>query len=172
VAAYDFGDRTLAEFCLDRWEGNPDLTARLENCTLVAAGHGLDHRWPLLDVRLIAFFLAVPAEETFGPDGMDRYLHRRAVAGLLPDSVVWNDRSMGMLAPMPDSRWREPVDLRHEVLDGRLRLLVDPERFRRSMDASAGLPAQRHPGDTAHVHRTHRRNVERLDRWRSAVGGD
>jgi len=111
---------------------------------------------------------------------MDRYLHRRAVAGLLPDSVVWKDKSMGMLAPMPDSRWREPVDLRHEALDARLRRLVDPERFRRTMDASAevrarvraGLPAQRHPGDMAHFHRRHRLNVERLDRWLSAVGGD
>jgi len=111
---------------------------------------------------------------------MDRYFHRRAVAGLPPDSVVWKDKSIGMLAPMPDSRWSEPVDLRHEALDARLGRLVNPERFRYAMDAAAeerarvraDLPAQRHPGDTAHVHRRHRLNVERLDSWLSAVGGD
>jgi len=133
VEAYDFGERTLAEFCLKRWEDNSGFTARLENCTLTAAGYGLDYRWPLLDVRLIAFLLAVPAEETVEPDG---HFGRRAVAGLLPDSVVWKDRSMGILAPMPDSRWSEPVDLRHEALDARLGRLVDPERFGCAMDGA------------------------------------
>jgi len=178
VGAYDFGERTLSEFCLDRWDDNPIFTARLENCTLVAAGRGLDYRWPLLDVRLIAFFLTIPAEETFGPDGMDRYLHRRAVAGLLPDFVVWKHKSMGPLAPMPDSRWNEPVDLRYEALDARIVRLVDSERFERTMDAAAevqarvraGLPAQGITGDWPHVNRTHRQNVLRLDRWLSSVG--
>jgi len=67
---------------------------------------------------------------------MDRYLHRRAVAGLLPEPAVWKDKSMGMLAPMPDSRWGEPVDLHHEAPDARLMRLVDPKWFRHAMDAA------------------------------------
>jgi len=182
VAAYEAGDLTLSEFCLRRWEDNPVFTARLENCTLAAAGHGLDYRWPLLDVRLIAFFLAIPAEETVGPNGMNRHLHRRAVEGILPTPVVRHHKAMGPPVRIL-TRWRqrlpagEATDPGHGDLNAEMRGLVDPERFGCAMDMAArvqarvrsGLPAQRHPGDRAPLNREHRHNVLQLHRWLSAA---
>jgi len=182
VEAYEFGERTLSEFCLDRWDDNPGFTARLENCTLVAAGHGLDYRWPLLDVRMIAFFLAIPAEETVGPNGTGRHLHRRAVEGTLPELVVRHRKAMGPPVRI-QTRWRynlpagEAIDPGHGDLNAEMRGLVDPERFGCAMDMAAkvqarvrsGLPPQRHPGDRAPLNREHRHNVLQLHRWLSVV---
>jgi len=39
AGAYSLGDMTLGELQLRRWEDRPALVARLENCTLMAAGH-------------------------------------------------------------------------------------------------------------------------------------
>jgi len=71
----------------------------------------LYYRWLLLEVRLIAFFLAVSAEETVGPGGEGRHLHREAVADVLPDQ--WRR----------DGPADEPDDLRHGELNPALRRL-------------------------------------------------
>jgi len=181
------GDRTPGEWCLQRWEDRPDLVARLENCTLMAAGHGLDYRWPLLDVRLIAFFLAAPTREKVGACGVNRHLHRRAVADILPDFVVWKDKSMGGRVRIPE-RWRrrgaaggpDAPMLRHEDLNPRLGGLVDPERLGRVMAEAAALDVRLRAGsawrrdeqDWAWLCHGERRRVMQLDRWLSAVDGD
>jgi len=136
AGARPIGDLTLSEWCLERWEDRPHLVARLENCTLMAAGHGLDYRWPLLEVRLIAFFLVAPTREKLGAGGVSRHLHRRAVADLLPDFVVRKGKSMGRPVRLPE-RWQrnggvrelDAPALRHEDLNDRLRGLVDRDRF-------------------------------------------
>lgn len=93
-ARYDSGYDTLNAFTLNnRW--SPAMTARLENCTLMAARYGIEYRWPLLDIRLVNFFLSVPARHKLGPGGLGRYLHRRAMSGLLPAHIIWRDKSMG-----------------------------------------------------------------------------
>jgi len=183
AGAYDLGGLTLGQLCLRRWEDRPGLVARLENCTLMAAGHGLDYRWPLLDVRLIAFFLAMPAEETLGPGGMDRYLHREAVAGVLPELVVRHGKSMGPPVRIPD-RWRRDgpvdgsVDLRYGDLNATLRRLVDPERFDHMMTAAAawaqeqrsGSPQRGNQWSWSHVRPILKQGIMRLDRWLSSIG--
>jgi len=188
AGAWPIGDRTLSEWCLQRWEDRPRLVARLENCTLMAAGHGLDYRWPLLDVRLIAFFLAVPTREKVGAGGVSRHLHRRAVADLLPDLVVWKGKSMGRPVRMPE-RWQgngaaHEVDspaLRHEDLHVRLRGLVDRDRFGRVMAEAAAWDARILAGsstlgtgrqDWIYLGDGERRRVMNLHRWLSAVEGD
>lgn len=61
----------------------------MESCTLLAAAQGIDYQWPLLDSRLIQQFLSTPSLEKRGPGGMGRYLHRRAVSGIVLPRVVW-----------------------------------------------------------------------------------
>jgi len=91
---YDAGANSLNEFVLqDRL--SPMLGARLESCTLMAARYGIEYRWPMLDIRLVEFFLAVPAEQKLGKGGIGRYLHRRAIADLLPQELVWRNKDMG-----------------------------------------------------------------------------
>jgi asparagine synthase (glutamine-hydrolysing) len=108
---------------------------RLESCTLAAAGHGLEYRWPLLDIRLIKFFLSIPPEQKLGPKGITRYLHRRAVRGMIPDEIG-DKTSMGPPYPvknesMPDrfiytknSRVLDP-----ERLSSPLQELIDGSRL-------------------------------------------
>jgi len=186
AGAYDLGDMTLGELCLRRWEDRPGLVARLENCTLMAAGHGLDYRWPLLDVRLIAFFLAMPAEETVGPGGVSRHFHREAVAGVLPEFVVRHGKAMGAPVRMPD-RWRRNVpidkaaDLRYGDLNAALRRLTDPERFERMMNTAAawaksvqqsGSPLQRNRHDWSYLGLMQRHKLVQVNRWLSAIGSN
>jgi len=188
AGALSTGERNLSGYCIRRWEDRPGLVARLENCTLMAAGHGLDYRWPLLDVRLIAFFLAAPTREKVGTGGVSRHLHRRAVADLLPDFVVWKGKSMGRPVRMPQCWQRNGAvhevgapALRHEDLNYRLRRLVDRDRFGRVMAEAAAWDARIRAGsstlgtgrqDWGYLGDGERRRVMQLDRWLSAVDGD
>ena len=62
----------------------------------MAAARNIEYRWPLLDVRLVNLFLRIPSEENFF-HGMGRYLHRRAVDGVVPDLVTWKkSKDMGL----------------------------------------------------------------------------
>jgi len=84
---FDAGYTDLKRFTLEkRWM--PFVPTRMENCTLMAAARKIEYRWPLLDVRLVNLFLRIPSEENYFR-GMGRYLHRRAIDGIVPDLVAW-----------------------------------------------------------------------------------
>lgn len=68
---------------------------RTADGSLVAASYGVDYRWPLFDRRLIAQYLRTPAVWKYG-EGYGRYLHRRAIVGMVPDKVAWKpSKDMG-----------------------------------------------------------------------------
>ena len=84
---FDHGYNNLDQFTLEnRWA--PFVSTRLENCTLMAASYGIEYRWPLLDPRLIQCFLSIPSSEKY-KKGIGRYLHRKAVSGIVPDNITW-----------------------------------------------------------------------------------
>lgn len=58
---------------------------------------GIERRFPLLDIRLLAFCLAIP-DEQYLKDGVQRRLPRLALADRLPSAVLEKDR-MGMQNP-------------------------------------------------------------------------
>jgi len=91
---FDHGYTNLDQFTLEnRWA--PFVSTRLENCTLMAASYGIEYRWPLLDPRLIQCFLSIPSSEKY-KKGMGRYLHRRAVSGIVPNNITWKaSKDMG-----------------------------------------------------------------------------
>lgn len=95
-ARFDAGYTDLKRFTLEkRWM--PFIPTRMENCTLMAAGRKIDYRWPLLDVRLVRLFLAIPSEEHFYR-GMGRYLHRQAIDDVVPKLVTWKQsKDMGAM---------------------------------------------------------------------------
>ena len=94
---YDAGYTSVNDFALnDRW--SPSMSARMENCSLFAAGYGIEYSWPLLDLRLVNFFLSVPSQQKLGPKGVSRYLHRRSIKGVVPDLIVEKSKEMGDLA--------------------------------------------------------------------------
>lgn len=125
---------SLNQHCVwDRW-GNSQR-ARLEDCTLMTAAWGIEYAWPLLDSRLIETFLSIPAEQKFGPGGLSRYLHRRAVAGILPKELVWKDKSMGGRIT-GDPGVDKPQHLDFAQLHPMLQAIVDRERYTATSNGS------------------------------------
>ncbi len=95
-ARFSTAFRRVNEFVVRRHLEGPNIPTRLESCTLLAASHGVDYRWPLCDARLVQQYLSTPSIEKLGPGGMGRYLHRRAVHGLVPPRITWKaDKDLG-----------------------------------------------------------------------------
>lgn len=91
--SYDANKNTQNEFALqDRW--SPALISRMETGSQIAAHYGVEYKWPLLDLRLLKFFLSVPSSQKLGPQQVGRYLHRRAVKTFLPDKITNNTKDM------------------------------------------------------------------------------
>ncbi len=117
--------------------GRPYASTRLENGTLMAASYGIDYAWPLLDQRIIQQYLHTPVNWKVGTNGMGRFLHRSAVAGVCPDLVTWKpNKDMGIsagvaIAESSDNRslFKRVIDLTYEIptaLDG----IFDAKRIR------------------------------------------
>lgn len=66
------------------------VTARLESWALLGAEHGVEHRYPLLDRRVMDLCLSFP-ERLWLRDGWRRWLFRAAVEPLLPAGLAWSD---------------------------------------------------------------------------------
>jgi len=99
TARYDAPYRRINDFIRQGLLTMPYIATRLENCTLMAASYGIDYRWPLWDVRLVQQYLSTPSLEKVGPQGMGRYLHRRAIQGVVPQRVAWKpSKDMGYAA--------------------------------------------------------------------------
>lgn len=139
AARFDEGYTDLKKFTLEkRWQ--PFVPTRMENCTLMASGRRIEYRWPLLDIRLVSLFLSIPAKENYYR-GMGRYLHRRAIDGVVPGSVTWKQsKDMGALASEQpwDNHLLLDVDVAglHPTLTACMdaeRLLQQVERFQMLM---------------------------------------
>jgi asparagine synthase (glutamine-hydrolysing) len=65
----------------------------------MAASHGIDYVWPMLDRRLIQQWLSTPSIWKAGNARVGRYLHRMAVDGICPPDVAWKaEKDMGFSA--------------------------------------------------------------------------
>lgn len=95
TARYDAPYRRINDFIIQGLLTKPYIGTRLENCTLMAASHGIDYRWPLWDIRLVQQYLSTPSLEKAGPQGLGRYLHRRAIDGVVPHRVAWKPKDVG-----------------------------------------------------------------------------
>ncbi len=78
--------------------GNDSVEGRVTNRRQAAARFGIEVGFPLLDRRLVAFYLACPLHLKFR-DGINRYLFRQAVQGLIPETVRTHQGKAGFLLP-------------------------------------------------------------------------
>lgn len=67
---------------------HPRILAGRERYDRVAGSLGIEPRDPYLDVRLLEFCLSLPIDQLHA-DGWPKMIQRRAMAGLLPESVLW-----------------------------------------------------------------------------------
>jgi asparagine synthase (glutamine-hydrolysing) len=106
----------------------------------VGAAFGFEARDPTRDIRLIEFALGLPGHIWRGPQ--PRWLIRRAVRGVVPDSIRLGrlrglqaaDLASRLMADMPAIDRVLPAVLSHETASGLLdgvRLLSFAERLRR-----------------------------------------
>lgn len=164
--SYDRGYSSINAFTLgNRW--SPVMTARLENCSLMAARYRLEYRWPLLDIRLLRFFLSVPAEQKLGPSGLGRYLHRRAVADLLPEEIIWRDKSMGQpLSDTPDNT--QPFETSAVKGGDKISDLIGGTELEKIIDKDQYLSLMQSISQKGHLRLIESglvRRTERLARW-------
>ena len=103
TARYDAPYRSINDFIVSHLIDSPYIATRHENCTLLAQSYGVDYRWPLWDVRLVQQYLSTPSIEKVGPSGVGRYLHRRAIDGIVPKRVAWKaSKDMGYQKMLSD----------------------------------------------------------------------
>jgi asparagine synthase (glutamine-hydrolysing) len=132
-ARFDSGYTNLKKFTLEkRWQ--PFVTTRMENCILIAAGRKLEYRWPLLDVRLVRLFLSIPSEENFYR-GMGRYLHRRAIDGVVPKLVTWKQsKDMGTVMGQQPGEACGQLHLNMTTLHPLLGEYIDMEKLQQQVE--------------------------------------
>ena len=71
-----------------------DTTDRLESFSLLATTYGIEYRFPLLDIRLLEFFLNLPPKYKCS-NGIGRDLLRQSTKDILPDSIrLRSDKSV------------------------------------------------------------------------------
>lgn len=76
----------------------PNIPERMEETALLAQQHGLEYRYPFLDVKLLEFFYSLPSEYKYR-DGMGRYLFRQIMDGILPDKIRMRTHKSGTTIP-------------------------------------------------------------------------
>ena len=77
---------------------HPYLAAALERYARAAASQGIEARHPFLDRRLVELCLAFPWDQKVR-DGWSKSIVRRAMEGILPDSVRWRRGRWVRLGP-------------------------------------------------------------------------
>jgi asparagine synthase (glutamine-hydrolysing) len=101
---------------------------------------GIEVELPYFDRRLVDFVLALPAEQS-GRPGVDRPLHRRALAGLVPDAVR-ERRGRTVFTPLMEQGLlnKERAQVRAIMSRPQIveREIVDPDWLRQQVAAGAG----------------------------------
>jgi asparagine synthase (glutamine-hydrolysing) len=84
----------------------------LELADKASGAFGVEARYPFFDRRLMEFCLALPAEQKLAR-GWNRWVQRRAMAGILPRDIQWRPRK-GNLGP---NFYRRLLDFERERLE-------------------------------------------------------
>ncbi|MGB0720799.1 MAG: asparagine synthase-related protein [Gammaproteobacteria bacterium] len=136
AAIYDAPYRRVNDLVLHYHLQRMEIASRLEDCTALAAAYGVDYRWPLLDARLIQQYLSTPSIEKLGPGGLGRYLHRRAISGVVPGRVAWKpSKDMGYaerarrMCGAPIARTASEARALAASLHPELAEMIDPARL-------------------------------------------
>lgn len=123
------------------------VSQRLEYSYAAAAQYGLQYRYPLLDIRLLQTVLSFPSWMKNRP-GMDRYLFRQAMKGLVPEEIRLRRDKTGAVIPHIYTRFQIDKRLLSDFFrkcseDDYLKSIFDFSRFDGWMEALL----ERNPGE-------------------------
>ena len=133
---------------------HPYLGAALERYARAAASQGVEARHPFLDRRVVELCLALPWDQKVR-DGWSKWIVRRAMEGLLPDTVRWRRGRWVRLGP---AFLQDAIASRLASMDTRsadtVSALAPYVNLRAWRDLLARFDAQRDPIDGALVWQT------------------
>jgi len=89
---------------------------RLEYCAIKAQTYRMEYRHPLLDKRLIEFYLSLPARMKV-QNGYGRYILRKATEGILPPEIQWRTDKTGTVVPSIFIRMKQDQDAMRELIE-------------------------------------------------------
>ncbi|MFP4018610.1 MAG: asparagine synthase-related protein [Bacteroidales bacterium] len=89
--------------------------ARLENCYIAAQSRKIEYRYPLLDKRLLEFYLSLPPEMKV-KKGWGRYILRKSMEGLLPHNIQWRNDKVGNTVPGVNIRLNKDYEKIKELI--------------------------------------------------------
>jgi asparagine synthetase B (glutamine-hydrolysing) len=85
------------------------MTHRIEGWAAMGAEYGMQYAYPLLDRRLVEFALGLPPE-MYVRDGWNRWLFRRAMAGILTEEIRWFTSKQDAAMSASGEKRREMVE--------------------------------------------------------------
>jgi asparagine synthase (glutamine-hydrolysing) len=88
---------------------------------------GIETRLPFLDYRLVELCLSLPLHLKVR-DGWTKWILRRAMAGLVPDSIMWRKDKIGFQAPEKIWLRDQEAVVRHTILESDLIRSITDER--------------------------------------------
>lgn len=116
----------------------PNIPERIEETALLARQHGIEYRYPFLDVKLLEFFYSLPSEYKY-KDGMGRYIFRKAMEGILPDKIRMRTDKGGNTIPNVVARVLQDDKIYREIIDESLLMnqyhYVDYDKLHKMLDS-------------------------------------
>ncbi len=109
------GNLSLQEKNIERIT-HPHVSQRLEYCSLIARKYGIEYRYPLLDKRLIEYYLAIPVRLK-ARNGIGRYAIRKAIEGLVPEKIQWRNDKSGATIPTVFMRMINDQNMISEIIN-------------------------------------------------------
>lgn len=171
ISRYDADYRRINAHILNNHCFKPFISTRTDNCTLMAASFGVDYRWPLLERSLMQQYLNTPSIEKYCPK-YDRYLHRRAVDGVVPVSIVWKQsKSMGEISAQYQPDYEEPWSVRRSVgsnssaLHKKLTPLVDQEKHLEQIQVLRLAPPDKRFDARIFMFKRNSQAIQQLNKW-------
>jgi asparagine synthase (glutamine-hydrolysing) len=77
------------------------LPTILRNFDRISMAHGIEVRMPFMDWRLVTYTMALP-EASKSSNGYTKWVARKAMADLMPESIRMARRKVGFNSPMPE----------------------------------------------------------------------
>jgi asparagine synthase (glutamine-hydrolysing) len=119
--------------------GHQHVPQRLEYSYAAAAYYGIQYRYPLFDIRLLQAVLSFPSWIK-NRTGLDRYLFRQSLRGIIPESIRLRADKTGAVIPHTYLRLRKDKELIAGYLqkcssDGYLNHIFDFSRFENWIEA-------------------------------------
>jgi asparagine synthase (glutamine-hydrolysing) len=93
----------------------PNIPERIEETSLLAQQHGIEYRYPFLDVKLLEFFYSLPSEYKYR-NGMGRYLFRKAMEDILPEKIRMRTSKGGNTIPNVFARVLKDEEIFREII--------------------------------------------------------